>query len=161
MVIDASSLILLAKATILEKLTEKNQLIMPKKVYTEVIKGKEKALFDAFLTEKLVEKNKLKVEKVDKKSYKKIWKLFGLWAGEAEVLALAIKKNVAIVSDDKKCINAAKALNIACITSLDIVVALFKKKQINKQKTIKSLETLEEYGWYKGDVIKFYKKKIK
>lgn len=160
-VIDASSIILLAKITVLEKLTENNKLIIPEKVYIEVIKGKEKARHDAFLVERLVNENKLKIEKINEKEYEKIKKLFGLWAGEAEVLALSLKYKLPIITDDKKCLNVAKSINIKYMTSLDIVIALFKKSRINKQKALSSLESLEEYGWYKKDVIKFYKEKIK
>lgn len=160
-IIDASSLILLAKTGLLEKLLDKNKLIIPEKVYIEVMKGKEKAMLDAFLVEKLVNENKIDIQKVDKKVYENILKLFGLWAGEAEVLALALKDKLPIITDDKKCLNAAKAANIQHITTLDIVISLFQKKYIDKEKAKKSMEILEEYGWYKKDIIKFYKEKLK
>ncbi|MGV8152448.1 MAG: hypothetical protein ACP5OG_05180 [Candidatus Nanoarchaeia archaeon] len=160
-IVDASSLILLAKISLLEKLIEQNQVIIPEKVYIEVIKGKEKAMLDALLVEKLVDNKKVLVQKVDTEKYDKIFRLFGLWAGEAEVLALAIDKKLPIITDDKKCLNASRAANIPAITALDVVIVLFKKEYINKEKAIKALETLEEYGWYKKDIIKFYKEKIK
>ena len=160
-VVDASSLILLAKINLLGKLLEKNQLIIPEKVYIEVMKGKEKAMLDALLVEKLVDEDKIKIQKVNQELYQKIWKLFGLWAGEAEVLALALNDNLPIITDDKKCLNATKAADINYITTLDVVIALFQKKYINKEKAKKSLDMLEEYGWYKKDIIKFYQEKIK
>ncbi len=160
-VVDASSIILMAKITLLEKLTEKNKLIAPEKVYTEVLRGKEKARHDAFLVERLVKENKLKIEKVSEKEYEKIRKLFGLWAGEAEVLALSLKHKLPIITDDKKCLNAAKSININCMTSLDVTITLLNKRQVDKQKALSSLEALEEYGWYKREIIKFYKEKIK
>ncbi len=161
LIADASPLILLGKISLLTKLLEKNKLIIPEKVYLEVIKGKEKGFLDAFLVERLVKEGKIKIEKVDKKIYEKIWKLFGLWAGEAEALGLALKTKCPLITDDKKCLNASKATNIKVITSLDVVISLFKKKQIDKNKALKALRMLEEYGWYKNDIIKFYRGKIK
>ena len=158
---DASSLILLAKITILERLLEKNDIIIPEKVYIEIIKGKEKGRFDALIIEKLVQDKKIKIEKVDKEMFEKIWKLFGLWAGEGEAFVLALKNKFPILTDDRKCINASKSANIPFITSPVIIVALFNKKSINKNKAEKSLELLEEYGWYNKNIIKFYKEKIK
>ncbi|MDP2924833.1 MAG: hypothetical protein Q8N99_00515 [Nanoarchaeota archaeon] len=160
-VIDASSIILLAKIDLLEKLIERNPLIIPEKVYIEVVKGKEKGMLDAFILERLVNEKKIKIEKVEKIAYEEVWKLFGLWAGEAEVLALALKNNIPIITDDKKCLNRAKAAGVSCITSLDVIIALLKNKHINKEQAKKSLEKLENYGWYKKNIIKLYKEKIK
>jgi predicted nucleic acid-binding protein len=67
------------------------------------------------------------------KIYLKVWKLFGLWAGEAEVLALSLDRKLPIIRDDKKCINAAKATSTNFITTLDLVIILFKKGYINKE----------------------------
>ncbi len=159
---DASPLILLAKISVLSTFTKENKIIIPRKVYIEVVvKGKEKSRYDALLVEKLVEEKKIIIEEVDPELTKKMWKLFGLWAGEAEVIALALKTKNSIITDDKKCINSAKANSINFITSLDVVITLFNKKHIDKKKAMEALEMLEEYGWYKKDIIKHYKEKIK
>ncbi len=161
LIADASPLILLGKISVLAKLLEKNKVVIPEKVYLEVIKGKEKSRFDAFLVDKLVNEEKIKVEKVSKESYEGIWRLFGLWAGEAEVLALALKNKNIIITDDKKCLNAAKAAGIKFITSPDVILALYEAKKINKNKALNSIDMLEEFGWYKKDIIKFYRRQIK
>jgi len=161
LIADASSLILLGRISLLTRFVDKNNIIIPEKVYIEVIKGKEKALLDAFLVEKLVKENKITIEKVDKIIAEKIKKIFGLWAGEGEVLGLATITNFPIITDDRKCLNAAKASGMIVITSLDVVVALYKKKEIGKEKALQSFDILEEYGWYKKEIIKFYKEEIK
>ena len=65
------------------------------------------------------------------------------------------------MSDDKKCLNAAKALGINFITSLDVVTAMYKKHIITKEKALRCIEGLEEYGWYAKDLIKKYREAIK
>lgn len=158
---DAASLILLSKASVLEIFASRNDVATSELVYEEVIKGKEKGRMDSILTEKLVQEGKLKVKTSNKDAKTKIEKLFNLKFGELEVVSLAYKTNDAILSDDKKCINAAKAFGIEFITSLDVTLALYKKSAISKEKAIESIDKLENYGWYSKDLIKIYRGKIK
>ena len=61
---DASPLILLGKISLLEKLLSVTKIVIPKKVYREIIIGKEKSRFDAFLVDKLVQDNKIKIKEI-------------------------------------------------------------------------------------------------
>lgn len=158
---DATALILLAKVTILEKFVNRNAVITSKMVYQEVIAGKEKGRKDSILVEKIFQEKKLKLKKPVKSIKKKIKKLFNLKAGELEVISLAYKTKHTILSDDKKCLNVAKGLGIDFITSLDIIVALYRKSVIAKEKALECIDELEEYGWYSRDLIKNYKEAIK
>ena len=65
------------------------------------------------------------------------------------------------MSDDKKCLAAAKALKLNFITSLDIVVALYRRGVVSKEMAVECIESLEEYGWYSKDVVKSYKEAVK
>lgn len=160
-VADATALILLAKVTILEKFVNRNDVITSKIVYEEVIIDKEKGRKDSILVEKLVQEKKLRI-KIPKKTIKtKIEKLFNIRAGELEVISLAYKTKHIILTDDKKCLNTAKALGMDFITSLDVVIAMYKKSIINKEKAMECIEELEEYGWYSKDLIKHYKEELK
>ncbi len=157
-VIDASSLILLSKISVLEKLLIKNKCISPKLVYEEVIKGKEKGRKDSLLIERLFSERKILLENSDKIITNKIRNMYNLKGGELEVVSIAFgKKDRIILSDDRKCINVSKALKIDFITSLDVVVALYKKKHTSREKAINCIEKLEEYGWYRKDIIKYYR----
>ena len=158
---DATALILLAKASLLQTFVNHNNVITPRLVYEEVVRGKEKGRKDSILVEKLVQENKLKLKKPNKSIKDKIEKLFNLKAGELEVISLTYKANHIILSDDKKCLNAAKALGIDFITSLDVVIALYKKSVITKDKAQECIDELEEYGWYTKDLIKNYKEAVK
>lgn len=158
---DATSLILLAKIDLLEKFVEDNEVIMPKLVYEEIIKGKDKGREDSMLVERLVTEKILLIKSPDNKFKEKLEKMFNLKGGELEVVSLAIGKTNVILSDDKKCINTAKTLKINFITSLDVVVALYKKCRISKEKALESLDGLSEYGWYAKDLVKNYREVIK
>lgn len=161
LIADASSLILLAKSSVLSTLIEKNKILIPETVYNEIIKGKDKGMQDAFIIETFVKNDKIRIEKVEEIDKKKIKELFGLWRGECEVISLAMKKNQPIITDDKKCLNAAKAINAKFMTAIDIITALYLAKQIDKKKALEALDVLEKFGWYKREIILNYKEKIK
>jgi len=158
---DATSLILLAKANLLEVFVRRNNVVIPKLVYGEVAKGKDKGREDSILVEKLIAKNQLSVVSANKAIKDKIGRLFNIKGGEQEVIAIASEKKHIVITDDKRCINAAKALDIFFVTSLDVVVALYKNGVISKEKVIHSIDALEEYGWYSKELVKYYKEAIK
>ena len=158
---DGTSIILLTKAGLLELFVNRNKVIVPKLVYGEVVKGKIKGRGDSMLVEKLVTEKKLSVMPVNKATKNKIEKMFNLKGGELEVISLALGKPHAIITDDKKCLNAAKALKINFITSLDVIAVFYKKGIIKKESALECIDILEEYGWYARDLIKSYKEAIK
>lgn len=161
LIADASSVILLSKTSIMRDLLKNNKMIIPQIVYEEVAKGKEKYREDAFIVEKLVEEKKIEIINPNLETKNTIKNLFGLFGGELDVLSLAVEKKFPILTDDKKCLNAAKALEIKFTTSPQIAIALFKKNEINKQKALHALDSFEEFGWYKKEIIKFYREMIK
>ncbi len=158
---DATALILLSKVSILETLVNRNNVITSKIVYQEVVRGKEKGRADSLLVERLVKENKIKLKIPDESIKNNIEKLLNLKAGELEVVSLAYKTKHIIISDDKKCLNAAKALGIGLMTSLDVIAVLLKNKVITKKKALEYLDDLSEYGWYSKNLIKYYKEAIK
>ena len=116
---------------------------------------------DALLVERLVDEKKLSISVPDNETKARIEKLFNVHGGELEVLAVALATKRTIVTDDKKCSNAAKALKLSFITSLDVVVALYRKGVISKQEALQFVENLDSYGWYANDLIKTYKEAVK
>lgn len=158
---DATALILLAKASVLETFLDRNDVVTSEVVYEEVAKGKEKGRADSMLVERLVKEHKLSLKNPVKSVKDKISKFFNIHKGELDVVSLAYKTNHTVLTDDKKCFNAAKALRIGFITSLDVVIALFKREAITKEKALECLNNLDEYGWYSKDLIKSYKEEAK
>jgi len=158
---DATALILLSKVGLLEALVKKNAIFIPKKVYEEVVKGREKGRLDSLIVEKLIQESKIKIKMPNKQIKNRIEKLFNIKGGELEVISLAYKTKSLILTDDKKCINIAKTLNLDFANSLNVIISLYKKKQITKQKALWSIERLEDFGWYNKDLIKNSKEELK
>lgn len=140
---------------------EKNEIMIPQIVYEESVeRGKVKGSEDAYLLEKFKEEGKIKIKEPSKKSMERIEKLFSLRGGEKDVVALGNEKKIAVICDDKKAMNACKVLGVEKTTALGILNALHEKKRITRKKAWHSLEKLEEYGWYKKDLIEHVKKEI-
>ena len=161
LVADASSLILLIKSNVINDLLKENKIMIPEKVYQEVMMGKERSRHDAFLTERLVEEKKIEIINPNEKTKEQVKNLFGLSGGELDAMSLALEKKKAIITDDKKCLNASKAVEVEFMTTPQVIAILFKKNKLTKQRALQALTSLEEFGWYKKDIIKFYKEMIK
>lgn len=158
---DATAVILLSKAGVLELFASTNRIVISDGVYLEVIKGKEKGRFDAMLTEKLVQGKKLKIMPVHKSTRSYIEGLLNLKKGELDTVALAYENGFVVLSDDKKCINASKVLGLPFMNSLDVVVAMWKNKAINSKKALDCVNSLEDFGWYSKELIKTRKEMIR
>lgn len=152
---DSSTLILLAKISILNTFLEKNKLIIPRGVYKEsVVKGLEKGEADSYIINEEIGKGKIEIRDINEKKVKEVKKLFGITKGENEVISLALeKKPKLILTDDRKCINVCNALGLETSISADVVVALYKKGRIDKDKALDSLNKLKEFGWFKREII--------
>lgn len=158
---DSSSLILLSKVSVVEIFVKRNRVFASRLVYEEVVRGKEKGREDSMRVEKLVQERLLKIRAPEQSIKVKIEKLFNLKKGELEVISLSYKTRHTVLTDDKKGLNAAKALDINFITSLDVIAALFKRGAINRKKARDSMDGLEEHGWYAKDLVKSYRELIK
>ena len=153
-VIDSCSIILMAKATVLEEFVKWKESIITEQVYCEVMEGKEKKLFDALLLSKLVDEKKiLKNNPKGKEMAKKLMDDFGLGKGEAESIAVAIENNSPIITDNKQGRKAAKIYGMALLGSIDVITALYKVKKITKEKAVNALKSLKEHGWFNDYLI--------
>jgi len=154
-VFDASTLILIAKAELLDLFL--NGIGLEAAIPVEVQKeccGIKKSL-DALLIQKAVDELRLKVIAV--KNRKLVVKLqgdFGLGRGEAEAIVLALAEKVEILGiDDKNGINACKLLGIAFITSIGILVRSREKGLLTGGEARAKLTTLAKYGRYKESIL--------
>src|SRR3989344_433789 len=106
-VIDSSSLILLAKIGILDKVIDniKEKMAIPEKVYDE--SARQKNTFDAKMIEERIKQKKLdQITVKNRKIYQKIKEDFNLGDGEGECIALCIENRGQLITDDKKALNA-------------------------------------------------------
>src|SRR3989344_9207031 len=135
---DASTLVLLQKVALLDKLIKNFDFIIPQEVYEEaVIKGKNIKSKDSYLIEDKINKKTIKVKEVkDKKRISKIIKEFGLGEGETEAIVLFLQENADfLATDDHKAINVCKIYRIPFMTALTFVIKAFEIKIINKSET--------------------------
>lgn len=148
--IDSCSVILLAKATVLEVLANNYELFITEKVYKEVLEGKDKKFIDALLTEKLVKEKSLKIKKVkNNKLTKKVMEDFNIGIGEAETLALVMEKQCeAIITDNKQGRKSAVIYGLNLAGSIDVIIALYTLNLIDKDKAKIGLKKLREFGWF-------------
>lgn len=158
-VADASSLILLAKAGVLRRFTSNHHLTIPRIVYEEAVeRGIKTGRADAYLIKDLVDEDRINVEEADEKQ---ITQVFGITGGEAATIALARSHDELVVIDDRKGINACKALDHPFTTALDVVIRLNQLEELTRQETLEALNDLEEYGWYKRHLVENRRNQIK
>lgn len=148
--IDSCSIILLAKATVLETFAHEHSLLTTEEIYKEVLEGKDKKLIDALLTERLIKEKKIGIIKATNKGLiKKLVKDLNLGIGEAGALSLVMDNQCeAIATDNKQGRKAATIHGLNLIGSIDVIVALYKLKLISKDKAVNGLRVLREFGWF-------------
>ena len=108
-VFNSSTLILLAKAELLDTFLAalNDKVVIPKQVETECCE--EKQSVDALLIRKVIQEKKIFVQPLkNKRLYGKILTDFPLGKGEAESLALAVSQKARLfATDDKRAIQAS------------------------------------------------------
>ena len=155
-VFDASTLILLAKAELLERFLQDfpGQITIPKEVERECC-GATKSL-DALLIRKAINEKRIRVNELkNRKLRDRIEDDFPVGTGEAEAIALALSLNADLVAiDDKHGINACKLLGISFTTAINILLRMHENGLIEKEEALFNLEALERHGRYKAEIVK-------
>ena len=155
LVFDASTLILLAKAELLDPFLAGVYLavVIPGEVEKECC-GSKKTL-DALMIQKALDELRIKV--IGVKNRKLVAKLqgdFSLGKGEAEAVALALNEKAQLLAiDDKNGINACKLLGIPFTTAVGILIRSWEKKLLESTDALAKLELLAKYGRYKNSII--------
>lgn len=151
---DACTIILLAKASVLETAAAAYQIAVTAAVYEEVVGGKQHMFADALLLERLNKEKAISTSVSEEKLTQKLMKDFNMGNGEASTIAAAISEKEGIVAtDNRQGRKAASVNNLQLVGSIDIVVALFRKKRIDMQKAIAALKKLKEEGWFEPHLL--------
>lgn len=154
-VFDASTLILIAKAELLDLFLAgfKLKVAIPGEVEKECC-GAKKTL-DALTIQKALDESRMKVIAVkNRKLVAKLQADFSLGKGEAEAIALAVTEKAQLLGiDDKNGINACKLLGVAFTTAVGILVRSREKGLIGRSSALAKLETLANFGRYKNSII--------
>ena len=128
---------------------------------------KQEALFHsnsyyAMLTQKLIHEGKIKVIYIDKDRLSSIMENFRLDEGEAAAYALFNnKKHKAILTDDGELIKLCKLQGIPFICAMAIIITLYEKKVLSKEKAFEKLKRLNEIGRYSKELYEYFKKEVK
>ena len=152
-VIDSSSLILLAKLSIMDRVINnlKEKATITSTILTECTAKKD--AFDSKLIEKRVIEKKIRIKEVKKREWT-IQKDFNLGKGEAEAVALCQENNCPLITDDRKAINTCKVLRINFTTVPNILLEIHKKGLINKEEAKAYIKRLKEIGRYTSETLK-------
>ena len=161
LVSNTSTLVLLAKIGCLEEFIEITPVIeIPSDVKREALFEKES--YYAKLIEKFIDEKKIKVVEVRAKIIQQVMAEFRLDKGEAAAYAMFNSKmHKAIMTDDGELIKLCKLEKIPFICAMAIVIRLYDKKVLSKEKTIVKLEELYKIGRYSKDIYEHFKARVK
>src|SRR3989344_2609403 len=153
---NTSTLILLAKASVLNIFLDTISGVLIPKIVHEEIKNKDS--FEVLSINNQIKKGKIKVLDIDKKYYENIIREFKLDDGEAAVYALYKKeRGKLILTDDGELIKLCKIEQIPFTVAMAVVVKLYKKKKFVKAEALGKLENLYGYGRYSEEIYQYFK----
>jgi len=157
-VLDSSTLILLAKTDLLREVTSQFYASIPDRVRQEVLA---KQSPDAELIRLLIHEKRLEVVQAHTEPAKKLAKDFRLHAGEAEALALAIQTETPLAVDDGPTIKACKVVGLPFLTAIHFLIYLSESNRISREIALEKLDRLSTYGRYKGRIIQDAARRMK
>ena len=148
-------LIHLAKITLLERSCEYfKKTIIPRKVYEEVIECKGKNFEDVKIITGLLEKGKIIVVEIKKDQLIKKAKELNIHGGEAEAVALYWQEKADyLATDDDNVRKKNIILNINIIGTPVMILKLYKKGLIDRNKFMDSVNKLRKIGWFSNAVL--------
>ena len=159
--IDSSSLILMAKTGILDKVITslKRKIIVTTCVYSETTKIES---FDAQIIKKRAEEKAIQKKEIKNlKLFSKIKNDFNLGDGEAEAIVFCLENKTGLITDDKKAMNACRLLRINFTTTPNLLIRLYKKKLITKTEANLYLDKLEKFGRYAKSISQNAREELK
>jgi predicted nucleic acid-binding protein len=154
-IFDASTLILIAKAELLDLflLNIGQPVAIPAEVERECCGGRK--TLDSLLIQRALEASRMKVLTV--KTRRLVGKLqedFNLGKGEAEAIALALQEKARLLGiDDKGGINACKLLAIPFTNAVGILVRSREKRLLDGTEAFAKLAVLARNGRYRDSIL--------
>ena len=156
---NSSTIILLAKISLLSKLLDEVKNIAITNVVHEEVLNKDS--FENLIIKKEISQRRIKIDFIKEKFYANAIKQFKIDKGEASTFALcANKKYEGILTDDRELIKLCKIQEIKFTSSMAIVVILYKKKKINKKGALEKMEQLQGYGMFSSDIYNYFKNMV-
>jgi len=151
-VADSSSLILLAKCSLITNFCDQFPVIVPSSFIVEVASDELIRRYpDASLISELVSRGNLTVRSPE---YGEFALPITLHRGEHDALRIASSlPDCLLATDDGKAIKAARFLKIPFVITPKIVIELYKSERITFQKARDALEKLSKIGRYSPEII--------
>jgi predicted nucleic acid-binding protein len=153
-VFDASTLILLAKISILQLVLSKYGGVMPESVKEEIIY--KKAMDTELIVQQIKDGNLALEKNPSKDKINRILKDFPLGRGEATAIIIAKEKGRVLATDDGLAIKVCKIFGVKFTTAIHFLVEAGLDKSIAGAK----LKMLKKYGRYSADIIKDAEERI-
>lgn len=161
-VLDASTLILLAKPELLDLLLAhfSGPVVIPDEVERECC-GAKKTL-DALVIRRTLDTGRIKTMAVKSRGLvSRLRSDFSLGRGEAEAIALALNQKAQLLAiDDKSGINACKFLGVAFTTALGFLIRSREKQLLDEREALEKLSLLATCGRYKSSIIEDAKQRL-
>lgn len=159
-VLDASTMILLARIDLLPVMTEGTGVLIPVEVEREVMARPQS--YDATLISFMISNGKIKVTgEAGPGRLKQIESDFGLDAGEAAALALAKERKIPLGTDDGPAIKASKIMEVPFFTAIHVLLELYAKGRIARDEAPAKLDMLEKIARYSVQILEDARKQIK
>lgn len=159
---DSSTLILLVKAELIDRIVQKFGVFIPPIVFEEsVLRGREKGRWDALRIERLVIEKRIKTREPSGKNLEKVSTHFNLHKGELHAIALALDLGAEfLLTDDLKAMNACKVLNIRFVNAISLLFSLSEKNELPKKEAVAAIQKLEDFGWYASGILNDFKRRL-
>ena len=156
---DASTLILLAKTTLLRGVVESHRALVPDTVRAECLAkpGPDSAVIDQLIGESRIEVR----ESADDKGAEKLRRDFRLGAGEADTIRLAKTLGCAVAVDDGQAIKACKALGLRFATAIHFLLRLVSSGSLQHCIAQEKLSELSRVGRYSTRIIQDARERLR
>jgi len=160
-VFDASTLILIAKAELLDLfLAHAPAVVIPNEVFKECCGAKKTV--DAAIIQKAVDEGLIATAAVrNRLLVTKLQSDFSLGRGEAEAISLALNEKAQLIGiDDKNGIDACKVLNVPFVTAAGILVRCLERGLLERGEALSRLALLARHGRYKDSILDDARKRV-
>lgn len=162
LIFDASTLILLARADLLESLLDDypDVIAIPEAVEHECLVPPLRP--DGILIRERLRERRIVVHKLrGTATANRLIEDFHLGIGEAEALSLAIEKQADIVAtDDRNAIRACKLLRLRFTTAIGVLIRLQEKGRLTAEEARRGLDRLAVYGRYHRTILEDAKRRL-
>lgn len=162
LIFDASTLILLARADLLDSLLDDypDPIAIPAAVEHECVAPPIRP--DGMLIRERIRERRIRVHKLqDTATVNRLIEDFHLGIGEAEALSLTFEKQADIVAtDDRNAIRACKLLRLRFTTAIGILIRLWERGRLTAEEARRGLERLAVYGRYHRTILEDAKRRL-